>query len=107
MTLTVTNGYGQKADAYLNNADGAFYWAAVNRPIPLDACKEFRVVDEPRYDEAKQARAVYWHNEQAMAEYRRSRKGRARSSEEISEMRSAFGAGATVIDVITRERITL
>lgn len=107
MSFTVANGHGQKAQVYLNNADGAFYWAEANRPVPLDACEEFRVVDELHYDDLKQARAVRWHNDQAIAEYRRNRRAHARSSEELAEMRAAFGPGETVVDVITGERFTL
>lgn len=107
MSITVTNGHGQKAEVYLNNADGAFYWAEVDRPVPLDSCEEFRVVSQLHYSELAQARAVRWHNDQAMANYRKSRRGHVRSSEELSEMRAAFGPGSEVVDVISGERFTV
>ena len=40
-----------------------------------------------------------------LEEYRRNRK--PHSAEEIAEMRSAFGAGTKVVDIITGETITL
>ena len=40
-----------------------------------------------------------------LEEYRRNRK--PHSNEEIAEMRAAFGAGTTVVDIITGEKITL
>lgn len=42
-----------------------------------------------------------------MEEYRRARRGRPRSAEEMFEMQAAFGPGETVVDVITGERIKL
>lgn len=41
----------------------------------------------------------------SIAEYRRNYKGS--SAEELAEMRAAFGAGATVVDVLTGEKIKL
>lgn len=41
----------------------------------------------------------------SIAEYRRNYKGP--SAEELAEMRAAFGAGATVVDILTGEEIKL
>ena len=43
--------------------------------------------------------------EAALAEYRANYKGP--SAEELAEMRTAFGSGATVVDVITGKKIEL
>lgn len=42
-----------------------------------------------------------------MEEYRRARANRTLSAEERSEMRSAFGEGAVVVDVITGQRFVV
>ena len=39
--------------------------------------------------------------------YRKANQNRRRSSEELNEMRAAFGTGTTVVDIITGERIRL
>lgn len=44
-------------------------------------------------------------NSAFLAEYRAQRK--APGAEELAEMRAAFGAGATVVDVLTGEKIKL
>ena len=41
------------------------------------------------------------------AAYRESRRRSGYSAEEMNEMRAAFGAGATVVDVLTGQTITL
>lgn len=45
--------------------------------------------------------------EKSAREYRERMKNHVYSAEELSEMRNAFGAGTTVVDVITGKRITL
>lgn len=44
---------------------------------------------------------------QSIAEYKAAQKNRKRSQEELAEMRSAFGKGAVIVDVITGEKIRL
>lgn len=44
---------------------------------------------------------------QSIAEYKESMKNHIYSAEELYEMRSAFGAGTTVVNVLTGQQITL
>lgn len=46
-------------------------------------------------------------NEKLFAEYRAKRQNYKHSEEELAEMRSVFGKGAKVVDVITGNTITL
>lgn len=61
------------------------------------------VTDKADRSATEAARAA--EDAEFLEEYRRNRK--PRSAEEIAEMRSAFGAGTTVVDILTGETITL
>ena len=61
------------------------------------------VTDKANTSATEAARAA--ESAEFLEEYRRNRK--PHSTEEIAEMRAAFGNGTTVIDVITGEKITL
>ena len=61
------------------------------------------VTDKADRSATEAARAA--ENAEFFEEYRRNRK--PHSAEEIAEMRSAFGAGTKVVDIITGETITL
>lgn len=83
-------------------------WAS-NNAIPFDDM--FALWEALGYvDAAERAAAKEWKDEETSAfltEYRKVNKGRKRSAEELHEMRAAFGPGATVVDVITGETVTL
>ena len=61
------------------------------------------VTDKADRSATEAARAA--ENAELLEEYRRNRK--PHSAEEIAEMRSAFGSGTKVVDIITGETITL
>ncbi len=61
------------------------------------------VTDKADRSATEAARAA--ENAEFLEEYRRNQK--PHSAEEIAEMRSAFGAGTKVVDIITGETITL
>lgn len=61
------------------------------------------VTDKADRSATEAARAA--ENAEFLEEYRRNRK--PHSAEEIAEMRSAFGNGTKVVDIITGETITL
>lgn len=61
------------------------------------------VTDKADRSATEAARAA--ENAEFLEEYRRNRK--PHNAEEIAEMRSAFGAGTKVVDIITGETITL
>ena len=61
------------------------------------------VTDKADRSATEAARAA--ENAEFLKEYRRNRK--SHSAEEIAEMRSAFGSGTKVVDIITGETITL
>lgn len=61
------------------------------------------VTDKADRSATEAARAA--EDAEFLEEYRRNRK--PRSAEEIAEMRASFGAGTTVVDILTGETITL
>lgn len=104
---TVKRPDGSAAEVAFDSLQGAYLWTSNDAPVPLDACEDYRVVDLPSYSEWRQADAIRGYARVAMALYRASLRAHGHSEEEKAEMRAAFGAGETVVDVITGERIAL
>jgi hypothetical protein len=76
-------------------------WQSNGAVVPLDAAKERGIpVDEAMQEAARSAEIRAF-----LAEYRRLEQ--APTAEEVSEMRAAFGAGTTVVNVITGRRTRL
>lgn len=53
------------------------------------------------------AKARFEDNNKVIREYKKSNKNRVYSEEELFEMRSAFGTGTTVVNVLTGRKVTL
>ena len=60
-----------------------------------------------RIDREATTKARREENEKSFAEYREKMKNYKPSAEELYEMRCAFGAGTTVVDIITGQKIRL
>ena len=86
--------------------NGVPYWKASDRIPPTDLLQFWQYVGKPfDYDKTIIARDA--EITQSLDEYRKAMENREYTAEEIVEMREAFGAGATVIDVITGKQIEL
>jgi hypothetical protein len=78
---------------------GVKYWKSNGSVIPDSVFKD-------AYAEcpAEQRAAYKAQTDAFLASYRKARKGHKPSAEERFEMRAAFGAGSTVVDVITGQQ---
>jgi len=85
--------------------DGVLYWKKANRVAPVDtAANAVELGYQVDMDAHKRAREA--DVEKSLAAYRKARPRRP-SAEELYEMRAAFGEGATVVNILTGERITV
>lgn len=91
------------ADAVID-ADGAIRWSSNGRYLMDDFCEMLEYAGYPF------SRKATWkkrdaQNAEEIAEYRRNYKGL--DEEKLAEARTAFGEGATVVDVLTGEKTKL
>lgn len=99
----------QEAVKHANEAatvdeNGAISWKSNGSYLMDDFCEKLEFAGYPFSREAtREARETQVAAE--LAEYRKNR--RAPSAEELREMRKAFGAGTTVVDVLSGETIQL
>ena len=86
-------------------ADGVCRWKSNNRILPTD-CRQNLSHTPYRdlFDEEACKAADKAETDAFLADYRASHRT---SEEEKVEMRAAFGAGTTVVDIFTGERIAL
>ena len=83
---------------------GAIRWIASGNYLPDDFCEKLEYAGYAFSREAtRQAREV--QSSEAIEAYRRQ--ARQITTEEIEEMRSAFGRGTVVVDIITGQRIAI
>lgn len=84
--------------------DGAIKWKSNGRYLMDDFCEKLEYAG---YDFSREATKLARdaQNSRFIEEYRKSYKGP--STEELSEMRAAFGRGTKVVNVITGETIQL
>ena len=87
-------------------ADGVVRWTSNNRVMPKD-CREIlsHTVYRDLYSEDASRAAEEAETAAFLESYRKNYK--ESGEEEKAEMRAAFGAGTTVVDIITGERIRL
>lgn len=87
-------------------ADGVVRWTSNNRVMPRD-CREIlsHTVYRDLYSEDASRAAEEAETAAFLESYRKNYK--ESGEEEKAEMRAAFGAGTTVVDIITGERIRL
>jgi hypothetical protein len=84
--------------------DGAIRWIASGNYLPDDFCEKLEYAGYAFSREAtRQAKEV--QSSEAIEAYRRQ--ARQITTEEIEEMRSAFGRGTVVVDIITGQRIAI
>lgn len=91
-------------DEIRTNMNGAAFWNSNGNYLPADCAEILSHTDFPFSVEAT-AKARAAQTAMQLEEYRKSR--REPGEEEKAEMRAAFGAGSTVVDIITGERIRL
>ena len=84
--------------------NGAIAWKSSGNYLPDDYCEKLEVAGFPFSREATGA-AREAQVEVELAEYRKNYRGP--SEEDMREMRRTFGEGATVVNVITGDRIQL
>jgi hypothetical protein len=89
------------SEAYTDDGGATWCWVSNNRPVPLDACREYAIP----CDFFAQKAAESAHLDAFMAAYRASQPATP-SPEEQFELRAAFGSGKTVVDVVTGRRWT-
>ena len=89
-------------------ADGVVRWKSNNRVMPRD-CREILSHTSYRdlFDEEVSKAAEDAETAAFLENYRKANENRRQSQEELDEMRAAFGAGTTVVNIITGERIRL
>lgn len=78
--------------------NGVYRWKSNDR-VPFDDMLKCWNLDSETLQKCKDARNA--DNEEFLAEYRERMKDYEPSDEELFEMRSAFGEGAEVVNVIT------
>lgn len=92
--------------AILKEKDGAVKWKSSGNYLPEDCVEKLSYTHFKFSPEATRKKRDA-QTEQSLNAYRESRKNHSYSAEELFEMRAAFGAGTTVVDVITGQRIEL
>ena len=90
----------------LKEEDGAVKWKRNGRYLPED-CVEKLAYTHFKFSPEATKKKRDAQTERSLKAYRESRKNHSCSAEELYEMRAAFGAGETVVDVITGQKIIL
>ena len=100
--------FQKKADngEILVDENGVATWKTNGRCLPEECCEK---LSYSTFIFSIEATRVAREEETAafLESYRKANANRRRSAEELNEMRSAFGTGTTVIDIITGERVRL
>lgn len=86
--------------------DGIPRWKSNYAVPPQDILKFWAYMGLP-FDLSKAEAAREQEAREVIEQYIARMKGRQRTPEELFEMRAAFGPGATVVDVITGDKIEL
>ena len=90
----------------LIDENGVATWASNGRAIP-EECVEKAVYGGVPVNAEHTREFRDEQTEKSLAKYRERMKNHKYSDEELFEMRAAFGAGTTVVDVITGRKIQL
>ncbi len=85
-----------KNPAEVYNRAGVLYWKSNDHPVPASVFKDAFLVASPA-----QVKAEGLATEAFLNDYRKVMADHEPSGEELYEMRAAFGAGETVVNVIT------
>ena len=81
--------------------DGVRYWRSNGAPVPTWAYEDAHMLAS-----AAQRLAHSKHQEEGLAAYVKTNKGRKLTDEERFEMRVAFGPGEKVVDIFTGDKHT-
>ena len=92
--------------AILKEKDGAVKWKSSGNYLPEDCVEKLSYTHFKFSPEATKKKRDA-QTERSLKAYRESRKNHSYSAEELYEMRAAFGSGATIVDVITGQKIKL
>lgn len=86
--------------------DGAIRWISSGNYIPDDFCEK---LEYGGYNFSREATKIKKDIQQSkfVEEYRESMKNHVYSEEELYEMKSAFGEGTCIVDIITGKKIYL
>lgn len=84
--------------------DGAIRWKSNGNYLMDDLCEKLEYAGYSFSREATRS-AREKRNDEWLAEYRKQKI--EYSSEEIAEMRAAFGTGTTIVNILTGERIAI
>lgn len=101
MPTAIRNSFGVTFTAEYETRGGVVYWVPKGNPAPLDACQEYNIP----HDVTKQSAALKKYTDRVVRDYRAARRNHVPSDEEMFEMRAAFGAGTTVVDVLTGKKV--
>ena len=91
-------------DEIRTNTQGGAFWNSNGSYLPADCAEILSHTDFP-FSLEETARAREAQTVAFLESYRKNYKGP--SAEEHAEMKAAFGEGATVVDIISGERIRL
>ena len=91
-------------DEIRTNTQGGAFWNSNGNYLPADCAEILSHTDFP-FSLEETARAREAQTAAFLESYRKNYKGP--SAEERAEMKAAFGEGATVVDIISGERIRL
>jgi len=81
-------------------------WPTNNQIPPMDLLELWHYCDKP-FDFDKTVLIRETESAASIAEYKKRMRGRQYSEVDLAEMRSVFGVGTAVVDVITGEKITV
>lgn len=93
-------------DGYITFDENGVAYNKIGRIVMSDMAEKIAHVTD-KIDVVATAEARDAESAREIAEYREAQKNRSYSEEELFEMRSAFGAGTTIVDVLTGKTITL
>ena len=96
-------GHTFNYEAYTEDNGKTWKWTSNDACCPMDACEEFGIP----CDKVAQQAALNEQLEAFAKEYHAAMKNHKYSDEEMFEMRSAFGEGTTVVNVLTGKRTKL
>lgn len=85
---------------------GVAYWASNDNAVPAEVAEKAEYAGLP-IDRELTRQFEEEQTERSLEAYRERMKNHVYTDEELYEMRCAFGEGATVVNVITGERIQL
>lgn len=100
------NRYSREFDTEAYVGNGVVRWRSNNQVPPAEVLNYF-VQAGKEFDLEKSTQAREKEYEEFIKQYKKNMVAYTPSEEDLAEMRSAFGSGETVVNVITGQRIKL